>query len=174
MVAYYLRTKYFPDVTRALPFAGLIIRFSLSIISYTSRTTGNYQPNSDSSNRPTSEAKKNHDQEQEELEQVLEEEILEEEVLVDLDSSAKTPRKRKSTNPINQDIDERIQSILAKAESSISQPKPARHATFCSYLTERMEMLPLAVARELEVEFTCRVNSLISLHDEEFNHDQSM
>lgn len=48
----------------------------------------------------------------------------------------------------------------------VSDPQGGRHEAFASYLTSRLEMLPLNVARDLEVEFTCRVNSILDLYSE--------
>lgn len=75
-----------------------------------------------------------------------------------MNSSYRSSKKRRTTDL----YDERIEEILSKAESVLdTQP---RHAAFSAYLTERMGMLPLQVARDLEVEFTCRVNSLLDLY----------
>lgn len=66
-------------------------------------------------------------------------------------------------------IDVRINTILDKVEDMVSVPLGAngrRHEAFAQYLTSRLEMLPLSVARDLEVEFTCRVNSILDLQIE--------
>lgn len=72
--------------------------------------------------------------------------------------------KKRKANPKENPIDERINSILDQVEDLVSFPQGARggrHDPFAHYLTSRLEMLPLNVARELEVEFTCRVNSIL-------------
>ncbi|XP_058839866.1 uncharacterized protein LOC131695398 [Topomyia yanbarensis] len=92
---------------------------------------------------------------------VLEEILVEETELNDSRAETNKTKKRKI------DIDERILAILDDVQQSIvTGPASSgnRHMSFGSYLVDRMEMLPLHVARDLEVEFTNRVNSLLDLY----------
>lgn len=91
---------------------------------------------------------------------MLEEIVLDE---TELDESLKVPsRKRRRT-----DIDDRIHTILDEVQNMVTVPdrnNDKRHASFGAYLIDRMEMLPLQVARDLEVEFISRVNTLLDIH----------
>ncbi|XP_062554755.1 uncharacterized protein LOC134219882 [Armigeres subalbatus] len=134
-------------------------------------TTGNYEPTSLPADE-LSQASQVYT-----VEEYTQEASQDENVLDDLDmndsgrtegrtpivhrSGEKSSKKRKTADL----IDDKIDQILTKAEAALSG-NTSRYATFCSYLTERMEMLPISVARDLEIEFTCRVNSLLSLYEE--------
>lgn len=60
-----------------------------------------------------------------------------------------------------------IIDIVGDVTSSMQNQIANRHKDFCSYLGQRMSMLPMRVARDLEVEFTKRVNELIDIHCDE-------
>lgn len=70
------------------------------------------------------------------------------------------PSKRKHQD---QDLDKRFNDLLDAVGEVIeaSVPQKSRHDAFCRFLTEKMELLPPNMARELEIEFINRVNNLL-------------
>lgn len=71
-------------------------------------------------------------------------------------TSTETPARQKRSR-----LDARFNDVLDKVEAMCTPDNPSRHAAFAKYLCERLELLPLSVARSLEVELLTRVHSVI-------------
>lgn len=60
-----------------------------------------------------------------------------------------------------------VMDIVGDVASSMQSQQSNRHKDYCSYLGQRMSMLPMKIARNLEVEFATRVNELIDIHSDQ-------
>lgn len=70
-----------------------------------------------------------------------------------------TPNARKKMR-----LDARFSSMLDKVESLCATAGPStssRHNSFAKYLCDRLDLLPLPVARSLEIEILSRVHTVI-------------
>ncbi|XP_062538739.1 uncharacterized protein LOC134207014 [Armigeres subalbatus] len=82
-------------------------------------------------------------------------------------TSVSEPNKRKRKELALDNKMHKIMDIVGDVASSIQSEQTNRHKDFCCYLGRRMSMLPKKVARDLEVEFTARVNGLIDIYCDE-------
>lgn len=79
----------------------------------------------------------------------------------EFETSGTTPMETPARNKRSR-LDARFNDVLDKVEAMCSTPdNQSRHASFAKYLCERMELLPLSVARSLEVELLTRVHNVI-------------
>ncbi|EAT40740.1 AAEL007545-PA [Aedes aegypti] len=134
------------------------------------RTTGNYsspQGKAKSKNHGESidgpSSSMNNDSSSKRPFEEIEEVILDDTDLEDSHAESVDERGKSKKKKAERSIDDKIHTILDDLVAAPGKTK-SQHASFGAYLAERMDMLPLQVARDLEVEFTSRVNSLLDLY----------